>query len=345
MDAAVKKIVAEVKARKFQPVYFLQGEEPYFIDLISDSIEKNALTEPEKSFNQVVLYGSKDLSMATILTHARRFPMMAERQVVIVKEAQELNDLTKEAGTKLLLNYLAQPVPSTVLVFCFKHKKLDGRTELGKKIEKLAVTLNTKKLYDSQLPDFVHEYLSENKLTATDEAVHTLCEYVGNDLSRLVNEVDKLCIDLKPGEVIDRDRVFSQVGVSREYNVFELQKAVIKRDALKAFRIVNYFEANPKKNPPILIVAFLFSFFSKLLVASKAEDKSKPALIKLLKISPYAFPDYSYALQTYTPAKIVTNIGAIKEADLKLKGVDAGSTTGGQLLRELIVKLLMPEPA
>lgn len=341
MDAAIKKVYADVKARKFQPVYFLQGEEPYFIDLISDSIEKNALTEPEKSFNQVVLYGGKDLTVATILTHARRFPMMAERQVVIVKEAQEIADLAKEQGAKLLLNYLAQPVSSTILVFCHKHKKLDGRTELAKKIEKLAVTVVTKKLHESQLPGFVYQYLSEKKLQATEEAIHTLCEYVGNDLNRLANEIDKLCIDLKPGETIDKERVFTQVGVSRDYNVFELQKALIKRDGLKAARIVNYFEANPKKNPAIPMVAFLFSFFSKLLVASKTEDKSKSSLVKLLKISRFSFPDYSYALQEYSSAKIISNIRAIKETDLKLKGVDAGSATEGQLLRELVVKLML----
>ncbi|MCK6617982.1 MAG: DNA polymerase III subunit delta [Cyclobacteriaceae bacterium] len=340
MDAAVKKVLTELKAGKFRPVYFLQGEEPYFIDLIADYVEKNALNESERSFNLVILYGNKDVSMATVLTHARRFPMMAERQVVIVKEAQEISDLTKETGTKLLLSYLAQPVPSTVLVFCHKHKKLDGRTELAKKIEKLAATLTTKKLHESQLPQFVEEHLSENGLQASEEAVQALCEFVGNDLSRIVNEIDKIRIDLKDGELIDLDRIISRVGISKEYNIFELQKALIKRDKLKAMRIANYFEANPKKNPAIPIVAFLFSFFSKLLLASTAEDKSKTGLTKLLKISPYAIQDYSFALQAYTPAQIVMCIHALKETDLRLKGVDNGSVSEGQLLRELIAKLL-----
>jgi DNA polymerase-3 subunit delta len=261
--------------------------------------------------------------------------------VVIVKEAQEISDLTKETGSKLLLSYLAQPVPSTILVFCHKHKKLDGRTELAKKIEKLAITVTTKKLNERQLPDFLREYLTDSNLKATDEAIYTLCEYVGNDLSRLANEVDKLRIDLKPGEVIDNNRVFSHVGVSREYNVFELQHAVIRRDLLKATKILNYFEANPKKNPGIPVVAFLFSFFSKLMVASSSEDRTKQGLTKLLKISPYAFPDYSLALQQYPASRIISNISFIKETDLKLKGVEAGSTSEGQLLRELIVKLML----
>ncbi|QOI98195.1 MAG: DNA polymerase III subunit delta [Flammeovirgaceae bacterium] len=341
MDANVKKVLTELKTGKFHPVYFLQGEEPYFIDLIADYIEKNALNESERSFNQVILYGSKDVSVATVLTHARRFPMMAERQVVIVKEAQEINDLTRETGTKLLLNYLAQPVPSTVLVFCHKHKKLDGRTELAKRIEKLAVTITAKKLYESQLPQFVDEYLCETGLQASGEAVQALCEFVGNDLNRLVNEIEKIRIVLKQDELIDLDRIISQVGISKEYNIFELQKALIKRDKLKAIQIANYFEANPKKNPAIPIVAFLFSFFSKLLLASTAEDKSKTGLTKLLKISPYAIQDYSLALQAYSPLQIAVNIHALKDADLRLKGVESGSVSEGQLLRELIAKLLI----
>ncbi|MFN3841330.1 MAG: DNA polymerase III subunit delta [Cyclobacteriaceae bacterium] len=340
MDASISKVLADVRARKFQPVYFLQGEEPYFIDLIADLIENHALSESEKSFNQVVLYG-KDANMATVLTHARRFPMMAERQVVIVKEAQQISDLGKEAGNKLLLSYLAQPVPSTILVFCHKHKSLDRRKELGKTIDKLAVTINSKKLYDNQLPDFVSRYLAEIRVNASEEAIHALCDFVGNDLSRLTNEIDKLRITLNAGESIDLDKVIKQVGISREYNIFELQKALIRGDRLKAARIVNYFEANPKANPAIPMVAYLFSFFSKLLVASQAHDKSKNAIVNLLKISPFAYNDYSIALQQFSTSKIASNIMTLKEADLKLKGVDAGSISQGQLLHELVVKLML----
>src|SRR5688500_13089392 len=180
MDVTVKKIMTDLKAGKFAPVYFLQGEETFYIDLISDYIEMHALTEAEKGFNQVIVYG-KDATMATILTHARRFPMMAERQVVIVKEAQEIQDLNKETGSKLLLDYVAKAVPSTILVFCHKHKSLDKRRELSKKIEQYTVTLNTKKLYDNQLPEFVQEYAKEKKINIDDRAVMALCEYVGND--------------------------------------------------------------------------------------------------------------------------------------------------------------------
>ncbi len=339
MDASVRKILTDAKAGKFSPVYFLQGEEPYFIDTVSDYIEKNALSEADKGFNQVVVYG-KDASMATILTHARRFPMMAQFQVVIVKEAQEIQDLNKEIGAKLLLEYLKQPVPSTVLVFCHKHKSLDKRRELGKNIEKLTTSLTSKKLYDNQLPDFMSEYANERRIAIDDQAIRALCEFVGNDLSRLTNEMDKLTISLKPGESITIERVMQQVGVSKEYNIFELQKAILQKNSLNVAKIVNYFESNTKKNPVIPMVAYLYSFFSKVLLASQASDKSEKGLASALKVSPYVIRDYSLALQQFSADRILRNISLLKEADLKLKGVNTGSTNEGQVLRELIYRLI-----
>lgn len=339
MDASAKKILIDLKARKFNPVYFLQGEESYFIDVISDYIEAHALTEAEKGFNQVIIYG-KDVTMATLLTHARRFPMMSEFQVVIVKEAQEIQDLNKEMGAKLLLDYLKQPVPSTVLVFCHKHKTLDKRRELGKNIEKLTTSVTSKKLYDNQLPDFVTEYVRERKIMIDGQAVQALCEFVGNDLSRLTNEIDKLMISLQSGEPITTERVMSQVGVSKEYNIFELQKAILQRNSFTVAKIVNYFESNTKKNPMIPIVAFLYSFFSKTLMASQAVDKSEKGLVSALKVSPYAIRDYSLALQQYTVEKILNNISLLKEADLKLKGVNTGSASEGQIFRELVYRIM-----
>jgi DNA polymerase-3 subunit delta len=339
MDAAVKKIMTDLKSKKYAPVYFLQGEETFYIDLISDYIETQVLGEAEKGFNQVIVYG-KDVTMATVLTHARRFPMMAERQVVIVKEAQDIQDLGKEIGAKLLLDYLTKQVPSTILVFCHKNKSLDKRKDVGKKIDQLAVTLTCKKLYDNQLPEFVAEYVKEKKVAIEDRAVQALCEFVGNDLHRLANEVDKLIISLAPGEGISTERVMNQVGVSKEYNIFELQKAIINRDSLLAGKIVNYFESNTKKNPMIPVVAFLFSFFSKLLSASQASDKSEKGLASELKVSPYAVRDYSLALRQYPLPKIMDNISSIKEADLKLKGVNSGSADDGQIFRELVWRLM-----
>jgi DNA polymerase III subunit delta len=334
MDASVKKILADLKARKFAPVYFLQGEETFYIDLVSDYIEKHALSDAEKGFNQVIVYG-KDAAMATILTHAKRFPMMAERQVVIVKEAQDIPDINKDTGSKLLLDYVSKPVPSTVLVFCHKHKSLDKRKELGKKI-----CLTTKKPYDNQLPEFVSEYVRDKKIQMDDRAVLTLCEFVGNDLHRLANEVDKLALASGQSGAITAEQVMHQVGVSKEYNIFELQKAILQKDTLLANRIVNYFEANTKKNPMIPVVAYLFSFFSKLLAATQAPDKSDRGLVAALKISPYSAKDYSLALRQYSPEKIIDNISYIKDADLKLKGVNSGSDTEGQIFRELVYRIM-----
>ena len=339
MDASVKKILTDLKARKYSPVYFLQGEETYYIDLISDFIEQNVLTEAEKGFNQVILYG-KDVTMAAVLTNARRFPMMAERQVVIVKEAQDIQDLNKDIGSKLLLDYLSKQVPSTVLVFCHKNKNLDKRRELGKKIEKLATTLTTKKSYDNQLPEFVNDYVSEKKVSMEDKAVLALCEFVGNDLHRLANEIDKLIISLPKGDAISVDQVMNQVGVSKEYHIFELQRAILAKDPLLANKIVNYFESNTRKNPIIPVVAFLYSFFSKLLAASQASDKSDKGLVSELKVSPYAARDYTLALRQYPQQKIMDNISSLRDADLKLKGVNTGSADEGQIFRELIWRLM-----
>lgn len=339
MDAQVKKILSDLKARKYAPLYFLHGEETYYIDLISDYIENNVLSDSEKGFNQVILYG-KDVNVATVLTHARRFPMMAERQVVIVKEAQEIQDLNKEVGAKLLTDYLTKQVPSTILVFCHKHKTLDKRRELGKKIDQYAVMLTAKKMYENQLPDFVADYLSEKKVKADDRAVQVLCEFVGNDLHRLANEIDKIIISLPAGGEITADMVMTQVGVSKEYNIFELQKAILRGDTMLANKIVNYFAGNTRKNPIIPVVAFLYSFFNKLLLASQVGDKSEKGVASELKVSPYVARDYTMALSRYPQLKIIANISALKEADMKLKGVNTGSANDGQIFRELVWRLM-----
>lgn len=339
MDAAAKKILDRLKAGKYDPVYVLQGEETYYIDLISNYIERNALSESERGFNQVIVYG-KDTTMATLLTHAKRFPMMAERQVVLVKEAQDIQDLNKETGAKLLLDYISRPLTSTVLVLCHKHKTVDKRRELGKRIDQLTVSATFKKPYESQLGDFIQEYVSGRGYKIEEAAVRVLAEYVGNDLNRLANEMDKVLIGLPPTEVVTADRVMAQVGISKEYNIFELQKALIRKDKFQAAKIVNYFEANTRKNPIIPLVAFLYSFFSKLLIAHSTTDRSEKGLVTTLKISPFAVKDYSVALQQFSLRNVMSGITLLKQADLKLKGVDAGDQTEGEILKELIFRLM-----
>jgi DNA polymerase-3 subunit delta len=339
MDSAAKAIMADLQKKKFAPVYFLQGEETYYIDWIAHYIEEHALSPADRSFNQVILYG-KDIAMPNLLTNARRFPMMAERQVVIVREAQDMADLQKEAGAKLLLDYLKAPVPSTVLVFCFKHKSLDKRKELGKKIDQLAVSATFKKPYENQLPEFIYNYVTEKGFRMEDAAIRALAEYVGNDLNRIVNEIDKVLIGSTPQTPIALNDVIAKVGLSREYNIFELQKAIVSRDRFTAQKIVNYFEANPKKNPAIPMVAFLYSFFSKLLIAASLPDKSEKSLVSNLKISPFAAREYSNALRSFSVQQLVAIIRLVKRADLQLKGVDAANQSEGQIVKELVVQIL-----
>lgn len=339
MDASAKSILENLKAKKYEPVYVLQGEEPYYIDLISNYIETNVLNESEKSFNQVVLYG-KDAPVNVILTNAKRFPLMADRQVVIVREAQDIPDLQKEGGAKLLLDYVSKPVPSTVLVLCHKHKTLDKRKELGKKLDKLPGAATFKKIYDNQLPDFIAGYVKDKGHKMDGEAVQVMAECVGTDLSRVANEIDKVLISTEKGETITAAKVMAQVGMGREYNIFELQKALIQRDVFKLAKMVQYFEGNVKKNPVIPMVAFLFSFFSKVLVAHSTADRSERGLVSALKISPFAAKDYTAALQRFSLGQVIRNISLLKTADLKLKGVNAGSEDESQILKELVFQLI-----
>jgi len=340
MDSGAKKILDKLKSRKYDPVYVLQGEETYYIDLISNYIESGVLTDAEKSFNQVIVYG-KDVTVNAILTHARRFPMMAERQVVIVKEAQDILDLQKEGGAKMLLDYLQRPVPSTLLVLCHKHKTFDKRKELGKKIEQLTEAATFKKPKDNELGTFIQEHAASKQFKMDDRAIQVLAEFVGNDLNRLANEIDKVLINTQAGQTITADLVMAHVGISKEYNIFELQKALIRKDQLQANKIVNYFEANTKKNPVIPMVAFLSSFFSKVLIASSSPDKSDNGIATFLKINRYFAGDYSVTLRNYSGKQIMNTISLLKQTDLKLKGVDSGDASEGQLLRELVLRMMM----
>ncbi|EMR01384.1 DNA polymerase III subunit delta [Cesiribacter andamanensis AMV16] len=328
-----------MKAGKLAPIYFLQGDEPYYIDLLSDYIEQQVLSESEKGFNQMVLYG-KDAPMATILNQARRFPMMSERQVVLVKEAQEIPDLAKEEGKRLLESYVKNPLPSTILVFCHKYKTLDGRSALAKVLDKHAVVVTTKKLYDNQLPDWIEQHIKSTGNTVDPKAAYMLAEYIGNDLSRLANEVQKLLLNFSEKVKIDSAMVQKYVGISKEYNTFELQKALAVRDVVKANQIVQYFEGNPKSNPAILVIAFLFSYYSKLLLLHHQKAYHEGEVAKVLGMHPFVAKEYLPALRNYPPQKVVQNISWIHQADLQSKGIIGGSISDGQILKELVFKLM-----
>jgi DNA polymerase-3 subunit delta len=338
MASTPENVLNDLKNGQYAPVYFLQGEEPYYIDQISDYIEKNALEESQKGFNQVIMYG-KDHPVNAIVTNARRYPMMSERQVVIVKEAQNISDLGKEVGQKLLLDYIQNPLPSTILVFCHKYKSLDKRKALGKQLDKLTVAVTTKKLYDNQIPDWVNNYVKSKGFSIDPKGTQMLADYIGTDLERLTNEIDKLLINFEEKVTINADIIQKYVGISKEYNVFELQKALQIKDVLKANRIINYFASNPKKNPIIPIIAMLYSFYSKLLLVHSAKDKSQNSLASVLKVNPFFVKDYLMAVRVYNLSQTINCIQHIKEADLRSKGVGF-SHSEGELLKELVFKLI-----
>lgn len=339
MSRKAEDVLKDLKSGKIAPVYFLQGEETFYIDLISDFTENKIIPEHERGFNQTVLYG-QDVTVSDILNHARRFPMMAERQLVLVKEAQNISDLNRENGEKQLLAYLNQPVPSTVLVFCHKHKKLDGRKALGKTIGKVSVLVNADKLRDYQVAGWIETYVRSRNCSIKPDALQLITDSIGNDLERLSNEISKILINYKDAVTIDMDMVQKHVGISKEYNVFELQKALISKDRLKAFRIIQFFASNSRKYPAIPVVAVLFAFFSRLLIAQQHRGAGKSELATALRVSPYAIQDYQEALRYYSTGEVVRNISLLRKADLACKGVDTGQTNDGEILKELIALML-----
>ena len=335
----ISQILKKIHAGQYAMVYFLQGEEPFYIDLISGLIEKNALDEAAKGFNQMILYG-KDLRMRDVLDNARRFPMMSGRQVVIVKEAQNIQDIGKEAGDRQLINYLKNPVPSTILVFCYKHKKLDGRKELAKALTQHAEFITTKKLYDDQVPDWIRDYFRQRGLKITDKAVFMLADFIGNNLERLSNEIDKMLINIKEKVEIDDHLIQKYIGISKDYNVFELQKALAFHEIIKANKIAQYFEANPKKNPLPQVIAVLYGFFAKLLLLHAYSGLSDTELASRLKVNRFFLKDYRTAARFYPPSKVRRVIRDLRHADMQFKGVYAANLPEGQILKELIFKIL-----
>lgn len=334
-----RTILKSIQSGQYAPVYLLQGEEVYYIDLISSYIEKNALDEAAKGFNQVVLYG-KDVTVKDVLAQARRFPMMSERQVVIVKEAQSINDLNRESGESLLISYLENPLASTILVFCHKHKSLHKGKKLYKAFQKHAVVLNTKKMYDNQLPDWIRNYFKEKQFAVTDKSVFMLAEYIGNNLERLTHEIDKMLINFKEKVEITDAHIQKYVGISKEYNAFELQKAIGQKEIVRANKIVHYFEANPKANPVIPIISILFLFFSKLLILHASANRNEKNLAVELKVSSFFVKEYIRASKLYPLPKVIDNIRHLRYADLQSKGVNAGKLEDGQILKELVFKLM-----
>ena len=331
MDDVVK-IVNDIKAGKIKPIYFLMGEEPYYIDKLSDFIEQNVLTEEEKGFNQTVFYG-RDVSIEDIVSTAKRYPMMAERQVVIVKEAQDLSRTIDK-----IESYLENPMESTVLVFCYKYKTLDKRKKVTKLFAQKGIVYESKKLYENQVGDWIKRVLAGKKYTIEPKASAMLVEFLGTDLSKINNELEKLQIILPVGSTIDPKHIEENIGFSKDFNNFELLNALGSRNQAKAFHIAQYFSNNPKANPLVVTTSTVFGFFVKILKYHGMKDRNPKNVSVALGINPFFLKDYDLALKNYPMKKVSQIISSLREVDVKSKGVGA-NLSQSDLLKEMLFKI------
>ena len=329
-------ILQDIRERRFKPVYLLMGDESYYIDLICDAIIANALDETERDFNQTILYGADVDDFALVVNAAKRFPMMAERQLIVVKEAQNIK------GIDNLSYYLQKPLMSTILVICYKNGTLRNKKIIAG-IESIGVVYESKKLYDNQLPAFINNYVAAKSLSIEPKAVSMLADFVGNDLSRLSGELDKLAISLPEGSMrITPETVERNVGISKDFNNYELLNAIISRNASKVAQIVQYFEHNPKNNPLVVTISVLFNFFSNLMLCYYSPDKSESGIMKELNLrSSFQARDYLAAMRSYNAFKCIDIIALLRQYDARSKGIGSGaSSNDGDLLKELVFKIL-----
>lgn len=328
-------ILKELRTKQYRPVYYLMGDESYYIDKIAEYIIDNVLTETEKEFNQTIFYGA-DVDAATIINAAKRYPMMSEYQVIVVKEAQAVEKMEE------LVYYLQKPLKSTILVLCHKHGSLDRRKKLAAEIEKVGILYESKKLKETQLPAFIAAYIKQKGFDIDQKATAMLAEFVGTDLSRLVGEMEKLIItSSKNSTKITPEQIEKNIGISKDYNNFELRSALVEKDILKANKIVKYFEENPKTNPIQMTLSLLFNFYSNLMMAYYAPEKSEQGIATFLGLkSPWQAREYLAAMRKYSGVKTMQIINEIRTTDAKSKGVENASLSDGDLLCELVFKIL-----
>ncbi|MGY0406952.1 MAG: DNA polymerase III subunit delta [Polaribacter sp.] len=329
----INTIVSDIKKGKIKPIYFLMGDEPYYIDKISDFIEENVLQEAEKDFNQQIIYG-RDATIEDIVSAAKRYPMMAERQVLIVKEAQDLSRTIEK-----LVTYVENVQPTTVLVLNYKYKKLDKRKKLYKTIAKFGVVFESKKLYENQVSDWIRRVLNGKEYKIEPKATQMLVEFLGTDLSKISNELDKLMLILPKETIISDKDIEDNIGISKDFNNFELRKTVGEKSVVKANRIINYFGENPKNNPLVMTISLLNSFFTQLLLFHSLQDKSKNSVAKSLGVNPYFVDEYFTAARNYPMRKVAQVIALLRDADVKSKGVGANQNNVA-ILKELLFKIL-----
>jgi DNA polymerase-3 subunit delta len=332
MDEVIK-IINDIKAGNIKPIYFLMGEESYYIDKLTEYIEKNVLSEDEKGFNQMVIYG-RDTTIEDVVSNAKRYPMMADRQVVVVREAQELSRTIDK-----LESYAENPQPTTVLVIAYKYKTLDKRKKLVKLIDKHGVLFESKKMYDNQVGTWIQRVLQGRGYGIEPKANAMLVEFLGNDLSRISNELDKLQIILPKGHTINPKDIEENIGFSKDFNVFELQNALGSKNQLKAYQIAQYFADNPKDNPMVVTTSLVFNFFVKILKYHGLKDKNPKTVAPALGISPFFLKDYDVALRNYPMKKVSAIVAALRDIDVKSKGVGANSLSTHDLLKEMLVKI------
>lgn len=332
MDEVIK-IVNDIKGGNIKPIYFLMGEEPYYIDKLSEYIEANVLSEEEKGFNQTVLYG-RDITIEDVVSTAKRYPMMADRQVVIIKEAQELSRTIDK-----IENYAENPMPTTVLVFCYKYKTLDKRKKTTKLLAKNGIVFESKKLYENQVGDWIKRVLSGKKYAIEPKASAMLVEFLGTDLSKINNELEKLQIILPTGSTISAKDIEENIGFSKDYNVFELRKAIGERDQLKAYKIAENFAHNPKDNPLVMTTGLVFGFFVQLLKYHGLKDKNPKNAAAVLGVNPFFMKDYDIAIKNYPMRKVSQIVSALRDTDIKSKGVGANNLSQADLLREMLYKI------
>lgn len=331
-----KQLIDNLKAGKYLPVYLITGEENYYIDIVSDYFENQLIDESFRDFDQTIVYG-RDVTMHSVVSLAQQFPMMSPIRLVLVKEAQDIN--LKE--WELLSKYLESPQPQTLLVFCYRHKKLDKRTAAYKAIAKVGGICEHAKLRDYEVPDWIGSYVNQHGFAITQRGSLLIAEYLGNDLGKISNELAKVFISLQPGDTINEDTIERNIGISKEYNVFELQNAIGRRDVVQCNRIINHFAANPKENPIQLILPNLYNYFIKIMEYHQLTDKSQSSAASALKVNPYFVRDYTTAAGNYPLGKLASCIGYLNEADLRCKGIHSSSTvTDGEILKELIFKII-----
>ena len=332
-NVSLEKVMSDLKSKIYHPVYFFTGDEPYYIDRLTEYMMENVIAESEKAFNQSVIYG-KDGDSSTVLNAVRRYPMMAAYQLVVLKEAQELKNFED------LVHYIDKPLKSTLFVINYKYKSLDKRKKIYKVIEQNAVVYESEKFYEDKIPGWISRYLAKRNYSAEPKAALLLTEFLGNDLSKISNELDKLIITAGDSRIITSGLIEQNIGISKDYNNFELQNALSRNDILKANLIINFFAENQKNNHITQTITNLYYFFSKILIYHTIPDKSSKNIASQLKINPFFVKEYEIAARNYSYARVVQIVSYLREYDLKSKGFGNVSASPGDLLKELMFKIL-----